>query len=181
MRSCFGRNNSERISLLKGKSQKTRLQKSRDNICIDFCRVDGATVSKLLAEKWKKLDSEEQQKFFSEAEKLKNLHQLQHPNYKFNPKTKRIGMKKSVARLEPLTRVTAITESGGAAAAQEFTVNLPDSSEDIAIHNLSNDQNIIIQPVNLDSPPPTTSQPLPQIIPIPEADQTITTSVVELE
>ena len=145
-------------------------------------------MSKMLAGQWKQLDSAEQQTYFNEAERLKNLHQLQHPNYKFNPKARRMGMKKSVARLEPLTRVSppAAATSSPPEDAQDFTVNIPDSasedvvrynSEDLAIHNLSSDQNnIVIQPVDSIS-----SQPLPQIIPIPEADQTFTTSVVELE
>jgi len=152
--------------------------------------IDGAMVSKMLAGQWKQLDSAEQQKYFNEAERLKNLHQLQHPNYKFNPKAKRMGMKKSVSRLEPLTRVS----QPAAPRVQEnyYTVNVPDSAseasedvvrynaEDIAIHNLSSDQNIAIQPA--DSIPSTApSQPLPQIIPIPGADQTFTTSIVELE
>ena len=147
-------------------------------------------VSKMLAGQWKQLDSAEQQKYFNEAERLKNLHQLQHPNYKFNPKAKRMGMKKSVSRLEPLTRVS----QPAAPRVQEnyYTVNVPDSAseasedvvrynaEDIAIHNLSSDQNIAIQPA--DSIPSTApSQPLRQIIPIPGADQTFTTSIVELE
>ena len=147
-------------------------------------------MSKMLAGQWKQLDSAEQQKYFNEAERLKNLHQLQHPNYKFNPKAKRMGMKKSVSRLEPLTRVS----QPATPRVQEnyYTVNVPDSAseasedvvrynaEDIAIHNLSSDQNIAIQPA--DSIPSTApSQPLPQIIPIPGADQTFTTSIVELE
>ena len=101
-----------------------------------------------------------------------------------------MGMKQSVSRLEPLTRVS----QPATPRVQEnyYTVNVPDSAseasedvvrynaEDIAIHNLSSDQNIAIQPA--DSIPSTApSQPLPQIIPIPEADQTFTTSIVELE
>ena len=103
-----------------------------------------------------------------------------------------MGMKKSVARLEPLTRVSppAAATSSPPEDAQDFTVNVPDSasedvvrynSEDLAIHNLSSDQNIVIQPVDSIPSQPVQSQPLPQIIPIPEADQTFTTSVVELE
>ena len=149
-------------------------------------------VSKMLAGQWKQLDSAEQQKYFNEAERLKNLHQLQHPNYKFNPKAKRMGMKKSVSRLEPLTRVS----QPATPRVQEnyYTVNVPDSAseasedvvrynaEDIAVHNLSSDQNIAIQPADsIPAPSTAPSQPLPQIIPIPGADQTFTTSIVELE
>merc|ERR1712080_710996 len=61
---------------------------------------DGAAVSKLLAEKWKSLPSEQQQEYYQEAERLKNLHMLQHPNYKYTPKSRRLGTKKSVAKLD---------------------------------------------------------------------------------
>ena len=63
--------------------------------------MDGATVSKVLAEKWKAMDTESQQHYYQEAERLKNLHQIQHPNYKYNPKARRMGMKKSMARIDP--------------------------------------------------------------------------------
>ena len=43
---------------------------------------DGATVSKMLADKWKTLNQEQKQVFYTEADHLKNLHQLQHPDYK---------------------------------------------------------------------------------------------------
>lgn len=64
--------------------------------------MDGATVSKILAEKWKSMTPEEQSPFYEESERLKNLHLVQHPNYKYSPKHKRIGMKKSVAKLDPI-------------------------------------------------------------------------------
>ena len=64
-------------------------------------RMDGATVSKVLAEKWKSMNSDDQQQFYQEAERLKNLHQIQHPNYKYTPKARRMGMKKSMARIDP--------------------------------------------------------------------------------
>ena len=63
--------------------------------------MDGATVSKVLAEKWKAMDTEGQGPYYQEAERLKNLHQIQHPNYKYNPKARRMGMKKSMARIDP--------------------------------------------------------------------------------
>ena len=62
--------------------------------------LDGVTVSRLLADKWKSMTSEEQAPFYLEAEKLKSAHQLQHPNYKYSPKARRLGMKKSVAKLD---------------------------------------------------------------------------------
>ena len=61
----------------------------------------GATVSEVLAEKRKALDTEGYQHDYQEAERLKNLHQIQHPNYKYNPQARRMGMKKSMARIDP--------------------------------------------------------------------------------
>ena len=37
----------------------------------------------MLAQEWKALDEKQKGKFYSEAEHLKNLHQLQHPDYKY--------------------------------------------------------------------------------------------------
>ena len=146
-------------------------------------RVDGATVSKLLAEKWRALDQTEKQKFYVEAERLKNLHQLQHPNYKYAPKPRRIGMKQSVTLASPMPKISnSISNASNISESQEFTINIPDSaSEDISVHNVTNDQNIIIQPVTASTASEMQpQQPQPQIIPIPEADQTFTTSIVDL-
>ena len=45
-------------------------------------RYDGATVSKMLADEWKVLTDEQKRNYYHEAEHLKGLHMLQHPNYK---------------------------------------------------------------------------------------------------
>ena len=155
-------------------------------IFFSFFRVDGATVSKLLAEKWRAMEQTEKHKFYIEAERLKNLHQLQHPNYKYAPKPRRIGMKQSMALTSPIPKtsnasnisnIQNVPNISNSTESQEFTINIPDSaSEDISVHNVTNDQNIIIQPVTSAA----SEQPQPQIIPIPEADQTFTTSIVDL-
>ena len=41
-----------------------------------FCSFDGATVSKMLADKWKTLNQEQKQIYYTEADHLKNLHLL---------------------------------------------------------------------------------------------------------
>merc|ERR1719449_233035 len=65
--------------------------------------MDGATVSKLLADKWKMMSDAEKSRWYTEQERMENLHQLQHPNYKYNPKMrpKKLSMKQSVARIDP--------------------------------------------------------------------------------
>ena len=47
-----------------------------------YFRYDGATVSIMLADKWKTMNQEQKQQFYTEADHLKTLHQQQHPNYK---------------------------------------------------------------------------------------------------
>ena len=133
----------------------------------------------------------EKHKFYIEAERLKNLHQLQHPNYKYAPKPRRLNMKQSVALTSPIPKtmntsnlsnsIQNVSNTSNSTESQEFTINIPDSaSEDISVHNVTNDQNIIIQPVTSTSASVASEQPQPQIIPIPEADQTFTTSIVDL-
>ena len=42
-----------------------------------------------LSEQWKRLSEEEKRHYYREQEHLKELHKLQHPDYKFSPKTVR--------------------------------------------------------------------------------------------
>eukprot|EP00092_Neocalanus_flemingeri_P016630 GFUD01017991.1.p1 GENE.GFUD01017991.1~~GFUD01017991.1.p1 ORF type:complete len:2163 (+),score=717.19 GFUD01017991.1:64-6552(+) len=46
-------------------------------------------VSQALSDQWRSLSEVDRSQFYKEAEHLKNLHRLQHPNYKFSPKTVR--------------------------------------------------------------------------------------------
>ena len=114
---------------------------------------DGASVSKLLAEKWKSMTSEEQAPYYTEAERLKSLHLLQHPNYKYSPKSKRMGMKKSVAKLHALNN---------ALIAQ--TQNQPSStvhmSQDVVMLSDSN-EDMMESPV---SPPPAYMMPMVTLV-----------------
>ena len=50
---------------------------------------DGATVSKMLADEWKTLSDQHKQVFYVEAERLKSLHQMQHPDYKYSPRSRK--------------------------------------------------------------------------------------------
>ena len=117
-------------------------------------------MSKLLADKWKSLPNEEQVKWYTEAERLKKLHQAQFPNYKYNPKSKpkKLSMKQSVAKLDPAlvplaTQRPLIAPAPGPAAiltptggeSNEFSISIPESGQgDISIHNITTNQDIII-------------------------------------
>ena len=41
-------------------------------------------MSKMLADEWKVLSDDQKQKYYMESEHLKSLHQLQHPDYKYD-------------------------------------------------------------------------------------------------
>ena len=43
-------------------------------------------VSQVLSDKWKAMSGEEKSVYYNEAEHLKNLHKIQHPDYKYTPK-----------------------------------------------------------------------------------------------
>jgi len=46
-------------------------------------------VSQALSDQWRSLSEADRAQFYKEAEHLKNLHRLQHPDYKFSPRTVR--------------------------------------------------------------------------------------------
>jgi len=46
-------------------------------------------VSQALSDQWRSLSEVDRSQFYKEAEHLKNLHKLQHPDYKFSPKSVR--------------------------------------------------------------------------------------------
>ena len=45
-----------------------------------------STNSKALSEQWKRLSDEEKGHYYREQDQLKELHKLQHPDYKYSPK-----------------------------------------------------------------------------------------------
>ena len=119
---------------------------------IFFFSMDGASVSKVLAEKWKALPSNEQQEFYVEAEKLKNLHQLQHPNYKYKPQARRLGMKKSVAKSDHIL-ATGYPVSGAAVSGnhQLTAVSLIQPQNPIPIPQLPTTSNFVPIPIQSES------------------------------
>merc|ERR1719414_1454773 len=58
---------------------------------------DGATVSKMLSPQWKKLSDQHKQAYYVEAERLKSLHQMQHPDYKYSPRSRKTASKQQKA------------------------------------------------------------------------------------
>ena len=50
----------------------------------------------MLADDWKRMGDEDKQKFYQEAEHLKNLHQLQFPDYKYSPRARKGTVRKLI-------------------------------------------------------------------------------------
>jgi hypothetical protein len=50
-----------------------------------------AGISKIIAQRWKKLNSEQQAPWYQRAKEEKERHMLEYPNYKYSPKRKHKG------------------------------------------------------------------------------------------
>lgn len=65
-------------------------QIERRKICEVTPDMHNAVISKNLGARWKALSDSERQPFIDEAEKLRKLHTLEYPNYKYRPKKKQV-------------------------------------------------------------------------------------------
>lgn len=63
-------------------------QIERRKICEVHPDMHNADISKQLGKRWKKLNEEERQPFIEEAERLRELHQREYPDYKYRPRKK---------------------------------------------------------------------------------------------
>lgn len=63
-------------------------QIERRKICEVSPDMHNAEISKMLGKRWKQLNEVERQPFIEEAERLRELHQKEYPNYKYRPRKK---------------------------------------------------------------------------------------------
>lgn len=63
-------------------------QIERRKICEHSPDMHNAEISKKLGKRWKLLNDEERQPFIEEAERLRQLHQKEYPDYKYRPRKK---------------------------------------------------------------------------------------------
>lgn len=76
-------------------------QIERRKICEVSPDMHNAEISKKLGRRWKSLNDEERQPFREEAERLRQLHQKEYPDYKYRPRkksTKPASKSESVAK-----------------------------------------------------------------------------------
>ncbi|XP_058121138.1 putative mediator of RNA polymerase II transcription subunit 26 [Anopheles ziemanni] len=65
-------------------------QIERRKICEVTPDMHNAVISKNLGQRWKMLSAAERQPFIDEAERLRQLHTREYPNYKYRPKKKQV-------------------------------------------------------------------------------------------
>ncbi|XP_063225954.1 putative transcription factor SOX-14 [Bacillus rossius redtenbacheri] len=73
-------------------------QIERRKICEQQPDMHNAEISKRLGRRWKTLTEEERQPFIEEAERLRQLHMQEYPDYKYRPRKKTV---KSPAKASP--------------------------------------------------------------------------------
>ncbi|EFX90214.1 hypothetical protein DAPPUDRAFT_39527, partial [Daphnia pulex] len=63
-------------------------QIERRKICEIQPDMHNAEISKRLGKRWKTLSEEERQPYIAEAERLRQLHMQEYPDYKYRPRKK---------------------------------------------------------------------------------------------
>ncbi|EDX15630.1 GD15457 [Drosophila simulans] len=63
-------------------------QMERRKICERTPDLHNAEISKELGRRWQLLSKDDKQPYISEAEKLRKLHMIEYPNYKYRPQKK---------------------------------------------------------------------------------------------
>ncbi|XP_049831335.1 transcription factor Sox-11-A-like [Schistocerca gregaria] len=104
-------------------------QIERRKICEQQPDMHNAEISKRLGRRWKMLSEEERQPFIDEAERLRQLHMKEYPDYKYRPRKKAVKpppksaspSKKSKKSAAAVCAATSVAVTGAAAAAAGVT------------------------------------------------------------
>lgn len=106
-------------------------QIERRKICQKTPDMHNAEISKYLGSKWKSLTEEEKKPFLEEAERLRQFHSKEYPDYKYRPKKKQ--QKSPKAASSPPAASTATTPTFKKAATSTATSVTSDMSSSSSI------------------------------------------------
>lgn len=86
-------------------------QMERRKIALHQPDMHNAEISKRLGKRWRNLSDAERQPFIEEAERLRDLHIREYPDYKYRPKKKTNNSKKSEVRTNKIENAGTIVSS----------------------------------------------------------------------
>lgn len=86
-------------------------QIERRKICQKTPDMHNAVISKYLGSKWKSLSAIEKQPFIEEAERLRQFHSKEYPDYKYRPKKKQLKGQKAAGSPSSTSSVINIAGS----------------------------------------------------------------------
>uniref|UniRef100_T1GQV9 HMG box domain-containing protein n=1 Tax=Megaselia scalaris TaxID=36166 RepID=T1GQV9_MEGSC len=100
-------------------------QYQRRIICEKTPDLHNTVISKQLGQKWRELSDDEKQPFVIEADKLRKLHSIEYPDYKYRPKKKNPGSKSAAAQSSSLSSATSSSSTSptSATASGKITKN----------------------------------------------------------
>lgn len=96
-------------------------QIERRKICEQQPDMHNAEISKRLGRRWKMLSEEERQPFIDEAERLRQLHMKEYPDYKYRPRKKAVKPPPKSASPSKKSKKSAAAVCSAAAAAVPVT------------------------------------------------------------
>lgn len=96
-------------------------QYQRRIICEKTPDLHNTVISKQLGQKWRELSDDEKQPFVVEADKLRKLHSIEYPDYKYRPKKKQQGSKSTTSTSSTLSSPLSASSSTSSTASGKIT------------------------------------------------------------
>ncbi|KAK2577853.1 hypothetical protein KPH14_001116 [Odynerus spinipes] len=136
-------------------------QIERRKICEVQPDMHNAEISKRLGRRWKTLDEAERRPFIEEAERLRQLHMMEYPDYKYRPR-KKTTKPAPAPKTKETTGKKPRKSSTSSSASNSSTTSSSSSSSPVSSHSKSrNDSNN-----NTQSPPLKRLQAQPSTKPV---------------
>lgn len=117
-------------------------QYQRRIICEKTPDLHNTVISKQLGQKWRELSDDEKQPFVIEADKLRKLHSIEYPDYKYRPKKKQQGSKAAASTsLSSSSSSPTSSATVGTASGKISKTHLRETSKRKNSKNFKNDSN----------------------------------------